>query len=384
MKLSLVMPFMSLGLCGAQAADSPATASTRANVPYAGINSRPVVSAEQRVTFQFYAPKAQTVQVVPGIGRDGNPNGLGGAPYDMARDGEGMWTVTTPPVVPGFHYYWLLVDGVVVNDLCYETYSNYASRQTCGVEVPEPGVDFYLVKDVPHGAVQERWYKSEVAGGFRRVFVYTPPDYDANRNARYPVLYLQHGGGQDETAWLRPGRVNFILDNLIAAGRAKSMLIVMPLGTVNGSEASNAYEQSIVELIPFVDRTYRTISDRDHRAIAGLSAGARQAAQVGLKHLDKFAYIGIFSSAGAGELSNSVNTIYDGVFADAATFNKRVHLLWFGAGTAEPKICASTKADREALDKAGIKYTYAEFPGLSHEWQAWRKSLYDFAPGLFR
>ena len=147
----------------------------------------------------------------------------------MVRDEAGSWTVTTPPVVPGFHYYWLVVDGVAVNDPGSETYFGYG-KQTSGLEVPEKGVDFYDAKDVPHGEVRARWYHSQVTGQFRRAYVYTPPHYAVHPDQRYPVLYLQHGAGEDERGWSTQGRMHFILDNLIAAGKAKPMIVVMDQG----------------------------------------------------------------------------------------------------------------------------------------------------------
>jgi enterochelin esterase-like enzyme len=361
----------------------------------------PRIHADGRVTFRLVAPTARDVRVLPG---EGTNNGLGAKPYDMIRDEQGVWTVTTPPVVPGFHYYSLLVDGVAVNDPSSQTFFGY-DKPTSGIEVPQPGVDFYEPHDVPHGEVRTRWYHSRVTGAWRRLLVYTPADYDADPGARYPVLYLQHGGGEDETGWTRQGRADLILDSLIAAGQAGPMLMVMDCGYATRAgepplvirpEALTREEfmqrirqRSMVfgdvilhDVIPLIDATYRTIADRDHRAIAGLSMGSMQALLVGLGHLDTFSSIGSFSGGMPGDLDPE--TAYDGVFRDATAFNRQVHLLWIGAGTAEERAWQGGKAAHAVLDRAGIRHVWREFPGMAHEWQTWRKSLYDFAPRLFR
>jgi enterochelin esterase-like enzyme len=321
----------------------------------------------------------------------------------MVRDEKGVWIVTTPPAQPGFHYYWLMVDGFQCNDPSSETYFGWG-RETSGVEVPDK-VDFYDAKDVPHGDVRAHWYFSKTTGQWRRAHVYTPPDYDTNIKVRYPVLYLQHGSGESERGWTAQGRANFILDNLIAAKNAKPMIIVMENGMVaaraggttapaaqpgappaagRGAAAprgNEAFEDVVInDLIPMIDATYRTIPDREHRAVAGLSMGGSQALQIGLTHLDKFAYIGSFS----GAFRNlDLKTSYSGVFGDAAAFNQKVHLLWFGAGKAEEGMHKSAQAAHDALDQAGIKNVLFECP-FAHEWQTWRYDLYDFAPRLFR
>jgi enterochelin esterase-like enzyme len=338
----------------------------------------PRVGPDLRVTFRLKAPGAQKVQVHPG----GTDNGLGKGPFDMVKGEDGVWAVTTPPAVPGFHYYWLLVDGVAVNDPGSETFFGWG-KQTSGVEIPEKGTDFYDVKDVPHGQVRAIWYRSKVTGTPRRAFVYCPPGYDKDPAKRYPVLYLQHGAGEDERGWSNQGRMNFILDNLLAAGKARPMLVVMDQGyaTKVGTKQGNAFEEVVLsDLIPAVDAEFRTLTDRDHRAIAGLSMGAGQALQIGLTHLDKFTYVGAFSGAGR---KFDVQTSYGGVFKDAPAFNKKVRLLWIGAGTAEEGIYKSSRAMHEALDRVGVRSVFVEQKGTAHEWQTWREALYDFAPRLF-
>jgi enterochelin esterase-like enzyme len=385
MRPFLTLLLLACGLAREQADDAkPATS----NVPRA---EYPRVHADGRVSFRLKAPDAKKVQVQPG----GADNGLGKGPYDMERGADGTWTVTTPPAVPGFHYYWLVVDGVAVNDPGSETFFGYG-RPTSGVEVPEKGVDFYDAKDVPHGEVRALWYHSKVTGKARRAFVYTPPGYNPAAGTRYPVLYLQHGAGEDERGWTTQGRANFILDNLIAAQKAKPMLVVMDNGYADRAAPPAAggkpgarifdfrgFEEVLTgELIPKVDATYRTLPDRDHRALAGLSMGGMQALQIGLNHLDQFAYLGSFSGPPLGGFD--VRTSYNGAFRDAAAFNAKVRLLWLGAGTAEERFAAGVRSMHRALDQAGVKHVVFESPGTAHEWQTWRRSLHDFAPRLFR
>jgi enterochelin esterase-like enzyme len=357
------------------------------NVPGA---EYPRIHSDLRVTFRVKAPTAHTMQVQPG----GADNGLGAGPFNMIRNDEDIWSVTTPPAIPGLHYYWLLVDGVAVNDPSSETYFGHG-KPTSGVEVPEAGVDYYEVKDVPHGEVRIRSYHAQATGSWRRAYVYTPPDYDTTTGTRYPVLYLQHGAGEDERGWTKQGRANFILDNLIAAGKARPMIVVMesgyamprPAGTTRGpqflQQMSEAFGALLLnDLLPMIDTTYRTIADREHRAIAGLSMGGRQALHVGLSHLDTFASIGAFSGALLDVFDPQ--TVYNGVFRDPTAFNRQVRLLWLSAGTAEERFYQGARHFHEGLDQIGVKHELYESVGTAHEWQTWRRSLYAFAPRLFQ
>ncbi|MFN0100559.1 MAG: alpha/beta hydrolase-fold protein [Bryobacteraceae bacterium] len=355
-------------------AQTPATSNVRGA-------AFPQVHPDRRVTFQVKAPTAEKVQVMPG----GGNNGLGKGPFDMTRGADGVWTATIGPAQPGFHYYWLLVDGVAANDPNSETYFGWA-RQSSGIDIPDPALDFYEPKDVPHGDVRMHWYRSKVTGLMRRAYVYTPPGYDGDARTRYPALYLQHGSGESERGWTAQGRANFILDNLIAAGRAKPMIVVMDNGYAlrpgeTGGRGNEAFPDMVMQdLIPEIDRSYRTLTDRAHRAIAGLSMGGGQAMQIGLGNLDRFAFIGSFSGAGARNFA--IETSYGGVFKDAAAFNKKVKLFWIGCGR-EDALFASSVALHQALDKAGIRHIWYESPGL-HDWQVWRNHLHEFAPKLFQ
>jgi enterochelin esterase-like enzyme len=353
----------------------------------------PRVHDDLRVTFRIKAPDAQKVEFAVFTPKR----------YPATKGEGGFWTATTDPQVPGFHYYRVFIDGAEVADPNSESYYG-TGKDTSGIEIPEKGVDFYLPKDVPHGEVRERWYRSKTTEQWRRAFVYTPPGYDTERDKRYPVLYLQHGGGEDERGWPNQGRVAFILDNLIAVGKAKPMLVVMEQGYArkpgeappppkgapgqppNFGRMFSAFEEVMVkDLIPMIDSTYRTIPERESRAMAGLSMGGMQTFQIGLKHLDLFAYLGGFSGGGGGfgGAAFDPKTAHGGVMADADAFNKKMKLVWLGVGTAEGRMYDGIKNYHDALDKAGIKNVYYESPGTAHEWQTWRRCLHEFAPLLF-
>jgi para-nitrobenzyl esterase len=347
----------------------------------------PRVLPDRSVAFQFKAPSAQSVDV-----------DITGKKFPMTRDADGVWSVTTPPLVEGFHYYALDADGVRMNDPGSHAFFG-TGKDTSGVEVPEEGVTYYGTKDVPHGDVRIRVYHSKTTGKWRRCFVYTPPDYDANPGARYPVLYLQHGSGEDETGWIFQGHANLILDNLIAENKAVPMIVVMDNGYASvpagpfGPPAARAGDFSafedvmIKEVIPMIDSTFRTVPDREHRAMAGLSMGANQALHLATGHLDTFAYMAGFSGTMNGLSTDALDpaTAFNGIFKDGAAFNQKVKLLWLSVGTEEPRpFPAAICAFRAMLDKAGITYVYFSSPGTSHEWLTWRRNLNDFAPRLFR
>ena len=360
----------------------------------------PRVDSTSRVQIRFKAPDATKVRV----------NFWSGPKADMEKQADGFWTFTTPQLAPGLHYYTIIVDGAEVSDPASTAYFG-GSKWASAVEVPEAGADYYLPSDVPHGQVRQVWYHSSVTGTWRDAFVYLPPDYDMTKT-RYPVLYLQHGGGEDETGWIRQGRANFILDNLIAAGKTKPMIIIMANGYASragyvvpdltgkpfGSpefmkvmqERMGAFEDDVTQaLIPFVDKSFRTLPDRDHRAMAGLSMGGMQTFQVTFNHLDLFSYIGGFSGAanvfmmGNGKLDTK--TAFHGAMADSAAFAKRVHLLWIGVGTNEPeRMKSGLESLHTTLEEGKIQHVFYESPGTDHEWQTWRRDLKDFAPRLFQ
>jgi enterochelin esterase family protein len=385
---------MMAALCCAQNADGFRPAET--NVWGA---EYPRIDSAGRVLVRIKAPDANKVKL----------NFWSGPKLDMEKQADGFWTVTTPPLVPGLHYYVINVDGADASDPGSRAYYG-GSRYTSMVEIPEPGSTYYSIQNVPQGQVRDVWYDSKVTGSWRHAMVYLPPDYEAQPKKRYPVLYLQHGGGEDETGWIRQGRANFILDNLIAAGEAKPMIIVMAygyarragaappdlspatMGTAQGARArdemANTFEDEVTQvLIPFVDKTYRTLADRDHRAMAGLSMGGFQTFHITLKHLDLFSHIGGFSGAGGmmEDRKPDMKTDFNGAFADPAAFARKVHVFYLGVGTAEPeRFQTRLRGLHDALTEAGIQHVWWESPGTDHEWQTWRRNLKDFAPRLFR
>ena len=391
------------GLCWGQTTDECKPSSL--NIPGA---KYPCVYPDGRATFRVVAPDAQKVQVRVGKA------------FDMEKGPDGAWTVTTAPLVVGFHYYSLVVDGAAVADPATRTFFG-SGWDNSGIEIPEPAeVDYYLPKDVPHGQVSQRWYYSKVTGTWRRCYVYTPPDYFAGK-ARYPILYLLHGWGENEQGWHTQGHVDLILDNLIAAKEAKPMIIVMDNlnairpgedgsifnarwlspprpappaaegakpaaapsrpGGLAGFTGSAFTELMLADLIPMIEKTYRVLPGRENRAMAGLSMGGMQTFMTGLANLDKFAYIGGFSGSSGGRGGFDPKTSNNGVFADAAAFNKKVKVLFLGIGSVEGP---GTKNFSDQLTKAGIHNIYFESPGTAHEWLTWRRCLNDFAPRLFK
>jgi enterochelin esterase-like enzyme len=352
-----------------------------------GNSGYPRVHADSRVAFRLKALEANKVRVFTNYG-------LGsGGPWDMKMGEDGFWTLTSPPVAPGLpllrtHHRRRPGQRPRQRHLLRHRQADERDRD------PEKGVDFYHAKDVPHGEVRSRWYASKVTGQTRHITVYTPPGYDADRENRYPVLYLQHGAGEDETGWTRQGRANFILDNLIAEKKVVPMIVVMEKGYATRAGAAagqppgkfdfSPFEDVMLkDLIPLIDSTYLTIGDREHRAIAGLSMGAGQAMRIGLTNLDTFSAVGAFSGAGTVD----VKTDYGGVFADTGAFDKKVSLLYLHSGTIglDAGIHKGSKALYEAFQQAGAKnVVFRDAEGLAHEGQTWRYALNDFAPRLFQ
>jgi enterochelin esterase-like enzyme len=372
MRARWILAALSCGLCWGQSDDCQPSA---LNIPEAKF---PCVYQDNRVLFGVNAPDAQKVRVRVGAG------------FDMTKGPDGIWSVTTTPLVTGFHYYSLQIDGAVVADPSTMTFFG-SGWPNSGIEIPSPDADFYSAKDVPHGHVAEQWYYSQITGKWRRCFVYTPPDYGTNIKARYPVLYLLHGWGEDETGWYTQGHVDYIMDNLIAAGKAKPMLIVMDnLNAVKPGESASIFaargmvpapdaapagrggtgtpgmafvpsptaaggaagrgvapagrgagglarptftEMMFTDLIPMVERTYRALPGRENRAMAGLSMGGAQTFSTALNHIDKFTYLGGFSgSCGGRGAAFDPRTSCHGAFADPAAFNKKVKVLFLGIG----------------------------------------------------
>jgi enterochelin esterase family protein len=410
--LCLAVLLTMAGLPAMAQTNAPAGAAHPSPYNFAGVRY-PQIEADGRVTFHFTATNAQKVQV-----------SVVSVTHDMVKGDDGVWTYTTSgPMAPGYHNYWMLVDGTIALDPNVGTFIGY-SHLCNGFEVPAPDSSFYELKDVPHGNVQLKNYFSKTANSWRHMFVYTPPGYEKHRFTHYPVLYLQHGGGEDYRVWIEMGHANLILDNLLAEGKVKPMIVVMetsvdpgpfggpggrggrrgggpagaaPAGATNatvsagatnaapargpggrggfgGGFNSSAFEHRLIDdLIPFVDANFRTKASQPNRAMAGLSMGGMQTHQITMAHLDKFANIGLFSggSIATTEITNMV------------AFKKKANVVFFSFGSLEPG-APSAKAAAAALKQAGVNAYYYESPGTAHEWQTWRRSLYNFAPLLFK
>jgi enterochelin esterase-like enzyme len=414
----------------------------------------PQVNSERRARFRIVAPQAQSVTV--NIGRT-----------QLTKDESGNWVGTSQPLDEGFHYYRLSIDGATANDNGTLTFYG-SSRLESGIEIPAADQDFYTMKDVPHGAIRQNRFYSKIGNSWRRIFVYTPPDYDKNTTARYPVLYLQHGGGEDETGWAIQGLTDIIMDNLIAESKAKPFIIVMASSSVGGGggrggarglggpgaggpggapaaapaggapgaapaagaaggrggmgglggAGGGAFGRVMTEeLIPFIDANYRTLADQPHRAMSGLSMGGMQTRQITLANLDKFSHIGLFSG-GTISMDDVTNT---------PGFKEKVKLVFVSygsreidgsrgagagargrgpgaggeaaapaaSGTNQPAGATAGRmgggggrgnpqASVDALKAAGINSVFYVSPNTAHEWLTWRRSLYQFAPLLFR
>ena len=357
----------------------------------------PQVNSQRRVRARLRAPDAQSVLL-----------DIGGVKYPMTKGEDGLWTGVSNAQDEGFHYYQLNVDGVNVPDPGALMFYG-ASRWGSGVEVPAHDEEFYAMKNVPHGNLREVHFFSKIANASLPCFVYTPPDYEKG-SKRYPVLYIQHGAGEDEHGWGAQGHAGLILDNLIAEGKARPFIMVIGTSYIPGTSSSRStipgappppagqpgaapagtpgrsgpgrggfvmtntpFEHVLIEeMIPFVDANYRTLTDQSHRAMAGLSMGGALTHGITLAHLDKFAYIGMFSggSIGVSEIK------------DMADFKKKVKLVFFGYGSRENG--ATAKANVEDLKKAGVNAVYYESPLTAHEWLSWRRDLHEFAPSLFQ
>ena len=380
MKRTLILAAAALLACTlASAQQRPIPENTTVSETALFMREYPRVDAEHRGYFRIYAPKATQVSL--------NLQGK----YAMEKDSDGWWYCTTTPLVVGPHFYNFVVDGMTVTDINTETYAGSYGRSSV-IEIPEgPEGDYYRPHDVPHGQIRSVIYWSSYENRYRRCMVYTPAGYDSNRK-KYPVLYLQHGMCEDETGWGKQGKVNNILDNMIASGECKPMIVVMDHGNcgINFSELKGMSRDAfgatfpdilIQDIIPFIDKEFRTLSDRDHRAMAGLSWGGHQTFETTLRHLDKFSYIGSFSGAIFLGPDSKVEEIYDGVFADAASFNRKVHYMFMGMGTQE-----GFGSDRivKMLNDYGINCTYYPSPGTAHEWLTWRRCLHEFLPHLFQ
>lgn len=342
----------------------------------------PCILPDLSVFFSVPAPDAGKVQIELG------------KLYDLKKDDKGIWTVTTDPQVPGFHYYSLVIDGVKLSDPASDSFYG-TGRMSSAIDIPEDGTDFYTVKNVPHGEISNKIYFSKTTQTWRSMNVYTPPNYSKS-NDKYPVLYIQHGGGEDERGWAIQGKTDIILDNLIAEGKATPMIVVIPNGNVSkpgiaaggyNDDAMAAYKEELVEnIIPFVESNYRVKTGAENRAISGLSMGGGQAFYTGLRNTDVFGNVGVFSTGLFGGIqeqsSFDAEKVIPGILSKPETFNSKLKVFYISVGEQDPRI-EHTRKQVQIFKSKGLNVEFASFPG-AHEWQVWRKSLHDFAQRIFK
>ena len=343
-------------------------------------NEFPKVDKEGRAYFKINAPQARKVIV-----------DICNKKYDMQSDGKGNFTAVTDPLPVGFHYYFMNINGVNFVDPATETFFG-CNRESGGIEIPEGSEgDYYRPQlGVPAGSVRSIYYYSNEQKKWRHAMVYTPAEYEKNAKKRYPVLYLQHGMGEGETSWSNQGHMQHIMDNAIAAGKAVPMIVVMESGDIKApfgggdnrqgfSEYGNSFYPVLLnDLIPYIDANFRTKTDRDNRAMAGLSWGGHQTFDIVFNNLDKFAWLGTFSGAIFGL---DVKTAYNGVFTNADEFNKKIHYMYMNWGSED--FIKSGDIVKQ-LREMGIKVDSSESAGTAHEFLTWRRGLNEFIPHLFK
>lgn len=349
----------------------------------------PEVAADRRVTLRILAPKAESVQ----LGSSGDIPGIGfGQAKALTKGTNGVWEVTVGPLPPGAYRYSFNVDGVAVVDPRNPKTSE--SNENTWSLLQVPGADWLDMRDVPHGAVSEVSYWSSVLKRFRRLHVYTPPGYEGGEG-RYPVFYLLHGAFDSDHSWSSVGRAGVILDNLLAAGKAKPMVVVMPHGHTGpfrfGTAFTDEFEREFVaDILPQMEKRYRILGDRGHRAIAGLSMGGAHTLNIGVPNLDQFAYLGVYSSGifgiaggpGGGPPQGPSFEERHKAVLDDASLKSGLKLVWFATGK-DDFLVQTSRATVEMLKKHGFEVIYRETDG-GHTWDNWRDYLHEFAPKLFQ
>jgi enterochelin esterase-like enzyme len=333
----------------------------------------PRILEDHRVLFRTKAPDARSVQI--DLGKK----------YDMTKDSAGYWTATTDPQGEGFHYYSIIIDGVALADPASETFYGMG-RMASGIEIPIKGENYYAVNDVPHGEIRIARYFSTVLNTWRRLYVYTPAGYDKS-NGEYPVLYLLHGGGEDERGWATQGKTDLILDNLIAGKKAQPMLVVMIDGNTGtpgfGEQFLKTFEAELKQsVIPFVEKNYRSKSDSKSRALAGLSMGGLQTLYAGIYNPELFSHLGVFSSGWLPNQKSISDRQYEYLSKNRSIINDNLK-LWIAMGGKEDIAYENCQVMLSKFKELNIEYTYHEYPG-GHTWPVWRNNLYMFAPLLFK
>jgi enterochelin esterase-like enzyme len=335
----------------------------------------PQILPDSRAVFRIKAPDALKVQLDFG------------KKYDMAKNSDGIWEVTTDSLSEGFHYYSLIVDGIAVADPSSETFYGMG-RMASGFEVPFKGDGYYEERNVPHGDIRIKRYYSNVTNSWRNFYMYTPPGYDKNLSEKYPVLYLMHGGGEDQRGWATQGKIDLILDNLIAAKKAVPMMVVMvdgnlPLNSFS-EESLKTFEKELKQtIIPFTEKNYRVKPEAQFRALAGLSMGGIQTLYAGVKNTDLFSYLGVFSSGWFASQKELSDPQYDFMKNNADKINSNLKLLWISQGGKEDIAYNNCKIMLSKFDEMKIKYTYSEYPG-GHTWPVWRNNIFNFAQIVFK
>lgn len=338
----------------------------------------PQILPDNRVKFRIKAPEAQKLQI--DLGKK----------YDMLKDAEGFWSVTTDTISEGIHYYSLIIDGVALADPASETFYGMG-RMASGIEIPSRNGDYYSLRNVPHGEIRMKRYYSTVFNEWRRFYIYTPAGYDDNAQSKYPVLYLLHGGGEDERGWATQGKTDLILDNLIADKKAKPMLVVMVDGNTGGGgirgfgePSLRAFENELRQVvIPFVESNYRADASAEKRALAGLSMGGLQTLHTGVRNYRMFSHLGVFSSGWFANNTTLSDPQYAFMKENVKAINENVKLIWVSMGGKEDIAYENCKVMLGKFDEFGVKYQYSEYPG-GHTWPVWRNNLYKFASLLFQ
>lgn len=336
----------------------------------------PQVLPNGSAIFRIKAPGAQKVQI--DLGKK----------YDMVKDSDGNWEITTDSLSEGFHYYSLIIDGVAVADPSSETFYGMG-RMASGIEVPFKGDDYYTIKNVPHGDIRIVRYYSNVTSTWRTFYMYTPAGYNQNTNEKYPVLYILHGGGEDQRGWATQGKTDLILDNLVAEKKAVPMIVVMVDGNMPfhpfSEEVLKVFESELKQsIIPFVEKNYRVKTEAKYRALAGLSMGGMQTLYAGIHNTDMFSYLGVFSSGWIVPMQNDIaNRQYDFMKNNTALINNNLKQFWISMGGKEDIAYNNCQIMISKFDEMKIKYTYSEYPG-GHTWPVWRNNLYNFAQIIFK
>ncbi len=337
----------------------------------------PQILPDNRVVFKVKAPEAKKVQV--DLGKK----------YDMIKDEDGTWNLTTDVINRGFNYYSLVIDGVSVADPASTSFYGMG-RMVSGIEIPNSDGDFYALKNVPHGDIRIKQYFSTITNSWREMYVYTPPGYEKS-NQKYPVLYLLHGGGEDQRGWATQGKANLILDNLIAENKAKPMVIIMLDGNVASTGGISGFNENALKAfenelkfgaIPFVESNFKVATDAKNRALAGLSMGGLQTLYAGIKNSNLFSYLGVFSSGWWANNPKLSEPQYEFMKNNVATINSNLKEFWISMGGKEDIAFENCKIMMSKFDQMGIKYKYSEYSG-GHSWPVWRHDLFLFAPLLF-